>query len=271
MTTTAIREHLTHGWEPATPDADSFTRRFVQHWADQNVAFATAAGGTAVRTERYVLSDYRRPGGWFNSAVLTAPPAGWDDLLDELDPMIGTGSGDVLLWSLWPTPDLGRRGWSLLGHPPMMIRPPARLAPLDPPSTIPTPVRTAAELAVWEDVAVRGYGHPLGKLAGSRPGAFAAPALLANDRLRFWVSEQDGEPVSASAQYVSRGIASLAFGATLPAARGRGHWNGHARTRLLARPELWHAGVFSDASRPLAERLGFVPIIRFTLWSHPRP
>jgi hypothetical protein len=31
------------------------------------------------------------------------------------------------------------------------------------------------------------------------------------------------------------------------------------------------SGVFSDHSRPGAEQIGFVPIIRFTLWSRSRP
>jgi hypothetical protein len=31
-------------------------------------------------------------------------------------------------------------------------------------------------------------------------------------------------------------------------------------------PDLWVTGVFSDFSRLGAERLGFVPVQRFTLW-----
>jgi hypothetical protein len=280
MTTTTItpaatreqpaQEHLTHGWEPETPDADSIVRRFVNHWADQSVAFATTSGGTAVRTSRFVLADYRRPSGLFNLTTLLAPPTDWDALLDGLDPLLAGGTGGMLLSSLWPTPNLRRRGWALIGHPPLLIRPPTALAPVEPPDPAPRAVRTAAELAVWEDVAVRAYGYPLDELSGGPPGRFADPGLLRNHRLRFWITEQDGAPASVSAHYVSRGIASLAFGATLRSARGRGHWSRHARTRLLAQPQLWHAGVFSDDSRPLAQRLGFIPIVRFTLWHLPR-
>ena len=98
--------------------------------------------------------------------------------------------------------------------------------------------------------------------------------LLDDDRLAFYLGRA-GEgrataAVSASASFASHGIASLALAATLPAARGRGHWHGHAVARLRANPSVWTLGVFSDFSRPLAEHLGFVPLLRFTLWIRDR-
>ena len=57
---------------------------------------------------------------------------------------------------------------------------------------------------------------------------------------------------------------------TLPAGRRAGHWWRHVRVRLAAEPNLWHAGVFSDFSRPGAERAGFVPVVRHTLWHRSR-
>ncbi|MEN3265780.1 hypothetical protein [Pseudonocardia sp.] len=267
--------HLTDGWEPATPHADSLCRRFVHHWAEQNVAFAAAAGGTVVRTDRFVLADYGYPTGFFNGVVLLAPPRNWDDVLDELDPLLAGGTGDVMLWSLWPTPDLHRRGWSLMGHPPLLLRPPAELAPAPPPAPTPRVVGTAADLAVWEDVAARAY--PLPELVGGQAGRLASPTLLADERLAFRISDDISDdagvlrtPVSVSAHFVAHDLGSLAFGATLPTSRGRGHWAQHARARLRTRPDLWHSGIFSDDSRPLAEALGFVPIVRFTLWHRPR-
>jgi hypothetical protein len=99
-----------------------------------------------------------------------------------------------------------------------------------------------------------------------RPGMLVAPALLDDDRHHFWVGYDGGRAVSASASFLSRGIASLAFGATRAEDRGRGHWHRHAVERLRTHPDVWTAGVFSDFSRPLAERLGFVPVQRLTLW-----
>lgn len=264
MTTTD--EHLTDGWEAGTPHADSLCRTFVHHWAEQNATFAAAAGGTVVRTDDYVLADHHHPTGFFNGVVLLTPPQDWDALLDELRPLLSAGTGDVLVWSLWPTPDLRRRGWSLMGHPPLLLRPPTDLAPV--PACAPEPhiVRTVDELGVWEDVAVRAYPLP----APDGAPALLGPALLDDDRVVLRISYEADEPVSASAHFVAHRLAGLAFAATLPAARGRGHWRRHAAARLRARPDLWHAGVFSDFSRPLAEAIGFVPIVRLTLWYRPR-
>jgi hypothetical protein len=80
----------------------------------------------------------------------------------------------------------------------------------------------------------------------------------------------DGVPVTASAQFVAHGLAGFAMGVTLPAGRRAGHWWQHVRLRLALEPGLWHAGVFSDHSRPGAERAGFVPVVRHTLWHHNR-
>ena len=70
--------------------------------------------------------------------------------------------------------------------------------------------------------------------------------------------------------FVSHGVAQLALGVSRPQARGRGFWYGLVRERLLAEPDLISGGVFSDDSRPGMERLGYLPITRFTLWQRAR-
>jgi hypothetical protein len=131
-----------------------------------------------------------------------------------------------------------------------------------------TPVTTPSELATWERVAVEGY--PLDELVPLVPGSLAPPALLDDERLGFYVGSSAGEPRSASALFVSHGIGSFAFAATLPAARGEGHWHRHAAARLHDRPDVWMTGIFSDFSRPLAEHIGFMPLLRLTLWTFQR-
>jgi hypothetical protein len=98
-----------------------------------------------------------------------------------------------------------------------------------------------------------------------------APALLEDDRLHFFVGWDGDCAVTSAVSFVSDGIASLAFGTTAPSARGRGFWRQAAVARLQASPELWFAGIFSDDSRPGAEGLGFVPLLRLTLWILDRP
>jgi hypothetical protein len=266
---------LTTGWEPDLDDGDSLALRWLRHLSAQCATLVDAAGGTVVGDARYLLADHRRPAAYYNSVVLLAPqpePGRFDELLDEIEARTAGGAGEVHLWSLWPTPDLTPRGWQLDGHPPLLVRPPTTMlpAPAIQAGSRPEPVRTADELAVWERVAVEGY--PMPDLLPVRPGVLVDPSLLDDDRWRFWTtSGEDGaQAVSISAQFVAHGLAGFALGVTLPAARRGGHWARHAAVRLAAEPDRWHVGVFADTSRPSAERHGFLPVLRHTLWHRPR-
>ena len=268
---TPTATHLTTGWEPDLPDADSLSLTWLRHWADQLEAFARSVGGRTARDERFLLADHGRPASFFNSVVLLAPPpdrGGFDALLDEIESRTAAGSGALYLWSLWPTPDLRERGWELDGHPPLLVRPPGTVAAA-PSGPLPTPVRSAAELAVWERIVVDGY--PMAELQPFRPGTLLGPDLLDDPRFRFWLGHDEaGAPVTATAQFVARGVAGFALGVTLPGHRGRGHWARQVAVRLHAEPSRWHVGVFSDHSRRGAERAGFLPVLRHTLWHRDR-
>jgi hypothetical protein len=269
---TAPTQHLTNGWEPDTPLGDSLLRRYLFCWAQQCETFAISAGGRAVHTPAFAAADLRGPGGWFNSATLLQPlePATTGRVLDDIEAFFAEGTGEALLWSAWPTADLRARGWHLEGHPPLLIRPPAHIAGVpNPPAVELSPVAGASELREWERVAVEGY--PLPELLPFRPGRLADPRLLGDDRLQLTVGREGDEAVSAGALFSDAGIGCFALGVTKPHARRRGHWLAHAVHRLNAAPDVWMAGVFSDDSRPPAERIGFVPILRFTLWARPRP
>jgi hypothetical protein len=264
--------HLTTGWEPDLEDADSLCLTWMRHWADQVEAFAGSAGASTVRDERFLLADYGRPASYFNSVVLLAPPPdqpAFDELVAEIETRVAGGTGDVHLWSLWPTPDLRGRGWELDGHPPLLVRPPGRV-PAEP-AGAPPPVRvqTADQLATWERIVVDGY--PMPDLQPLRTGALVGPALLDDPRVRLWIGHDGaGTPVTATGQFVARGVAGFAMGVTLPGHRGRGLWARQVALRLRTEPDRWHVGVFSDFSRRGAEQAGFLPVVRHTLWHLPR-
>jgi uncharacterized protein (DUF486 family) len=261
-------EQLTTGWEQHAPVEDTLLRRYLFHNVALGQAFAVAAGGHALDSPDFGAADVRGPSGYWNAATLLRPPSDWAQVLDEVERFFATGTGEALLWSPWPTPDLHPRGWRLSGHPPLLARPPVDLAPLPAAGDVER-VTTERGLVEWEQAAIAGY--PLPELQPVSPGSLASPALLDDDRLAFYLGRTgDGATVSVSASFASHGIASLAFAATLPAARGQGHWHAHAVARLRANPSVWTLGVFSDFSRPLAERLGFVPLLRFTLWIRDR-
>jgi hypothetical protein len=261
------KPQLTTGWERDVPAEDTLVRRYLFHHASLGAAFALAGGGRVLDADDLSMADLARPGGYFNGAVLLRPPVDWDDLIERIERFFRSGRGQTCLWSAWPTPDLRTRGWRLSGHPPLLARPPLSTLSVTP-GAMPEPdvhrVTTADDLAAWERVAIGGY--PLLELCDAPAGSFAPPALLDDERLRFFVGRDGERPVAAAVSFVSHGIASLAFGATLPAARRRGFWRRLAVERLRAAPDAWTSGVFSDFSRPGAEALGFVPILRLTLW-----
>jgi hypothetical protein len=228
-------------------------------------------GGRVERRTGLLAGDLGRPAAYYNGATLLRPPApdGWGMVVDEVQELLvaGPGSGDVFVWSAWPTPDLRRRGWQLEGHPPLLYRPAG--GPLPPAGDLQVRrASDAAALADWERVAVEGY--PLGDLAPWRPGVLFDTRVLASP-LRLWVGYADERPVGADASYVAHGLHILALGVVLPEARRRGYWQPLLRARLADLQGLPSASLFSDMSRAGAERNGFLPISRFTLWRRPRP
>ena len=263
--------HLTTGWEPDGPVADTVLRRFVHAWAESLAGPVAAVCGRVQRRAGLVVGDLARPAAYYNGATLLRPPAPdeWGVLVGEVEEVLlaGPGSGDVFLWSAWPTPDLRRRGWQLEGHPPLLLRPAG--GPLPPAGDLEVRrVTEPAALADWERVAVEGY--PLDDLAPWRPGVLFDERVLASP-LRLWVGYAGGRPVGAAASYLAHGLHVLALGVVLAETRRRGYWQGLLRARLADLDGLPSASLFSDMSRAGAERNGFLPITRFTLWRRSRP
>lgn len=268
----ATATRLADGWDELTADDDTMLRRFVHHHAAAGAIFVAAGGGRVASLPGMELADLGRPAGYWNSVVLTRPPDDWEAVTETIRQETRGGTGEVAVLSPFPTPDLTSSGFVLSGHPPLLIRPPIAMVPIADGTARIGPaldeVTTADDLVEWERVVVEGY--PIPAMTPFEPGTLAAPAILDDDRVRCWLGRHDGRPVSASAHVASHGIASLALGVTRPDARGLGHWRAHAITRMRTRPDLWHTGIFSDFSRPLAEALGFMPLCRLTLWMLPR-
>ena len=197
-------------------------------------------------------------------------------MLDEVERFFAAGSGEALLWSPWPTPDLAAAWLAALRatRPCWPARrstsrrcPRGRRGPTIETGHAPRPASSA-----WEQAAIDGY--PLPELQPASPGSLASPSLLDDDRLAFYIGHAGDGPATARRQCL--GLVRLARHRLAGLRRhpaggaGRGHWHGHAVARLRANPSVWTLGVFSDFSRPLAEHLGFVPLLRFTLWIRDR-
>lgn len=169
----------------------------------------------------------------------------------------------MTLLSLWPTPDLAPRGWSLVGHPGMVLPSPGPVIH-DPAPGVETRLANSAEdFALAERIAIDGY--PLEVAKGCRPGSLFPPALAHTD-LAVRLGLLDDEPVDIGNVVVAHGLVNLCLGATQPAARRRGVWEAIVWARIKEASDLPAIAYTSDYSRPGFLRMGFLPITRFTLW-----
>ena len=265
-----LDEALETGWFPGTPVHDTLLRQFVFNHADYVDAVAASVGARVERTDDVALADTGRPAALFNSATLLRPlpPDAFDRVVTRVERFFDGGRGPAFLWSAWPTPDLAGRGWQLSGYPPLLVR--HQGLPL--PEVAPVPITTVtdtADLRTWERIVAEGFPFP--DAVDALPGAIIGPDALGDDRLDLWLAYAGDRPVTAAALFRAHGLAQFAFGVTLPQARRTGHWGALVRHRLEVAGSLPSAAVFSDDSRPGAQRYGFLPVLRFTLWMRDRP
>jgi hypothetical protein len=264
MSTVTARP-LENGWLPDTPVEDTLLRQFVHNQAEVNAVVALALGGQADTSPDVFLADAASPVPYFNQAILARPLQGVDDaVLDEVDAFFAEGSSPATLLSIWPTPDLSARGWSLMGHPAFVARGPAPQARASRPGVEVRVAVRAEDLAVAERVAVEGY--PMPEAAGA-PAGSVLPAALLDTGLVVRLGLCDGEPVAAGNSFVGHGLVNLCLGVTLPAARRRGVWAALVAARVNDAPDSPAVAYTSDYSRPGFIRMGFLPITRFTLWA----
>lgn len=266
MTTT--HPDLETGWRPDTPVGDTYLRRYVCNLTTSWLAAADAMEQRTLRSDAFAAADFGRPVGLFNSVTLTQPALDGDlrDVLDGIEAFYDTGTGDVHLWSPWPTPDLSERGWELEGHPPMLLRPPSGPVDVAAPDDLRiVRVTDARGVDDWCRVAVEGF--PLEEVMPYRTGDLLDERILRDERWRLFVGYAEDRPVCVGTLFVAYGLGHFFLAVTRPEARGRGYYGAMSRTRMAAVPDLPLAAVFSDMSRPAAEtRLGFLPLTRFTLW-----
>jgi hypothetical protein len=175
------------------------------------------------------------------------------------------GAPAWVLLSAWPTPALQHRGWDLVGHPAFVVRTPG--ASLRPPGERPIHVElrratTAHDLAAAERIFVDGY--PIAEGAG-RPGA-TLPDALTSSAVSVRIAAVDGADVAVGMGHVGHGCVNLCGAATLTAARRTGAWGALVRARVDDAPDQPAVAFTSDYSRPGFEHLGFVSMLRFTMW-----
>lgn len=258
---------LETGWLADTLVEDTLLRRFLHNQADVNAAIAAARGGRNERCDGVFLADARSPVSFANQAILAAPVLRPDDaVLDEVDAFFGGGGRPATLLSIWPTPDLTTRGWSLTGHPMFVVRAPGPISYERPDDVDLRLARGSDDYATAERIVVDGF--PAEEARGGPPGCMI-PKGTAGSGLEVRLGLLGGEPVAVGEVFVGHGVTNLFMAATLPAARRRGVWESLVWARVGAGPDLPAVAFTSDLSRPGFVRMGFLPITRFTLWHLP--
>jgi GNAT superfamily N-acetyltransferase len=145
-----------------------------------------------------------------------------------------------------------------------MFRPPAPLP--QPPSTLQVlEVDGPERLADFQRTLVAGFPLP----ASSENATVTNPDLL-GDVMRLFVGYVGDRPVSVAGAAIGHDLVEVDWVATLFAARGRGYGTALTAAAVGVRPDLPAVLLGSDPGQPLYRRLGFVDLLRCTMWEvHP--
>lgn len=257
---------LIDGWEPEVETGDSLARRFVYAYADRTAAMAAMLGGRSQSDPDAAYADLASAFLYDNAVVLKRPPAAGtvEEVVRRAYEFYPPQRSWALL-SLFPLGDLSGMGLTLDGHPPFMVRPAAGFAPaLDDPAVeglVIEPVRTPEQIADFDRVIVAGYP---GISAG---GSIANSALVASGVLRLFVGYLDGAPVATAGAAVNHGLVEVDWICTLPEYRGRGFGRALTYAATTVDPSLPAALIASDEGRTVYEKLGYMSLLRATLWT----
>lgn len=256
-------EVLTTGWERTVPAGDTITRRFVLAYADRIAAMAARVGGRQKWVEGARMADLGSPFGYDNAVVVTRPlaEAEWPDVVAAATAFFPPQRWWVVL-SVFPTPDLRSLGLVRVGHPPLMLRPPAAV-PAAPPGLEIRAVADATTLADFQAVLVAGYG-----LAEVGVPAIADLAL-AGTPLHLRVGYVDGVAVATAGAAMHHGVLEVDWVATRPEARRRGYGAALTAAVVGLAPDLPSVLIASDDGHAVYRRLGYLDLFRTTMWEHP--
>jgi hypothetical protein len=257
-------ERLPDGWGSTSARDDTLLRAYTEAYADLIETLGRTGGQPTVRTDDFVAFDSHAPFPFVNAAALLRPVHRSDDaVLDQISDFFEPDDARTpfLVWSATPMPSLVDRGWSLMGHPPLMLRPAA-------PADVPAPagldvveVRDADTLARFDDTMIAAY--PVPEMAGRRQ---FSPGVLEADGWHMWLGMVEDEPVGTAAAHVTNAFVDVEWISLHEGYRGRRIGEALTWTATLVRPELPAMLFASDLGQPTYERMGYRSLTRLTLW-----
>ena len=253
-------EILEDGWRTSTPPGDTILRDFVDSSVHYLVDVGRAVGAATLLDDDVAGAHHAAEFPFANMALARRPldAAGWIATLARIDEAFA-GRGPFVIVSPFPTPDLHGAGCQLLGHPPFMVRPAGPTAVPEPEGLTVVPVATAAELEIFEATLAEAYP------AAGGGTLFTAPMLDVED-ISLWTAHLDGAPVATALAHHGGRVNGVEMISCLPSARGRRVGEAVTWLPTLVRPERPAALIASDLGRPVYARMGFVALLRFTLW-----
>ncbi len=265
-------EHLATGWEPALDPADSLVRQAVDAHASWAVHVARSAGRPWADQPGWVASHCRDEAAMANLALVRVPPPDLAQVAAEILAWYPVGIPHLLV-SPFPAPGAVLAGYSLIGHPPLMVRP-ATVESADAPLSAPEDrlevrrIHTADQLVDAERVLVEGY--PMPELQPFQPGSVYDAAFL-DDQTAVFVAYDGDEPLGTAVAHSAAGMTLVENVAALGAARGRGVG---AAVTAAATEAFGHQPavlIASDDGQPVYQRLGYLRIERWTAWLRTPP
>lgn len=268
-------EALETGYGPATPPGDNICNDFAQGLATAYTALAVARGDRVSEDPQLALAltDSGSPSLFANSAVTRRPLSDgeWTEAAAWMHRFYGERPGGPwLLFSAWPTPDLRPHDFGLVGHPPLMLRPPAPVKVRVIEGFELRPVTDGATARDWEWVLVQAF--PDTALQPFAAECFLPARALSAEGWKYWVGYLDGEPVGTASAHLTAEHVHVEYISTVEQARGRGIGGALVIAAISAAPDLPSLLIASDLGRLVYSRLGFQPLLRYTLWAgHRRP
>jgi hypothetical protein len=260
-------DELEDGHRPTTPDGDNLVLDHMRAESAAYAALATTASGRVLHVPELQLrcADLGVATPFGAGAFLEGPLP--DDAVDELvarahDFFGRAQGGPFLVFSPWPIADLTDRGFARIGHPPLMIRPVGGVAPLVEDLHI-VEVRDEDALADFERTLIEAYPAP--EMQPWVRGSFLRPEVL-DTAWRFFVGYRDDEPVATAAAFVTDVLTMVELVAVRPDARGEGVGAAITAAATLTEPTRPAALIASDLGQPTYARLGYLRLIRYSLW-----
>jgi len=259
---------LTQSWGTGVDTSGSIVLAGVRSLANWIVGHADAMGRRSIRWDDAACQDTGIPNPFANMVAVTAPPrepAAWDDLAGRVCAFYSGRDVPYFVMSPMPTADLGAYGWQLGGHPPFMYRPAGGDAPSVPDGLDVVQAATDADLAEFASALERFY-PAAGVARASEP--YADHRSL-SPGFRVYLGRLDGRTVGCAAAVVDEGVNHVQMVAADPAVRGRGIGGALTWAATVADPSLPAVLIASDLGRSVYEHLGYVTLLRWTVWIGP--